>query len=103
MSADAIKQEYITKYQIDKDKFYRNLLVCALNKLILIKKHSYRGVTPEIEYLNQHDQFIILYRRCGDEALLEIAGTFRRAAHKIYRIMLKKNMTVRNTKFLNSV
>ena len=60
MSADALKQDYISKYQIDKSRFYRDLLVSAFNKLILIEQGTYRGATPEIEYLEQYNQFIIL-------------------------------------------
>jgi hypothetical protein len=100
MSADGLKQEYIA---IGKDKFYRDLLISAFKNLILISKGGYRGMTPEIEYLEQYNQFIILYRRDGDEGHLEIAKIFRKVAHKVYRIMLKKGMTTRNVKFLNSV
>lgn len=103
MSLDGLKNEYVSKYQIDKDKFYRDLLVDAFNKLIFISKGDFRGMTPEIEYLEQYNQFIILYRRDGDEGYFEIAKIFRRVAHKVYRIMLKKGMTTRNPKFLNSV
>ena len=103
MSADGLKQEYISKYLTGKDKFHRDLLVAAFTKLVLISQGSFRGTTPELEYLEDYNQFIILYRREGDEEYLEIAKLFRKVAHRVYRIMLKKGMTNRNLKFLNSV
>lgn len=104
MSELALKQEYVPKYSAGGErKFYRYLLLLALNKLIMLDKGIYRGVTPELEYLQHYDQFIILYRREGEEAYLHIARLLRKAAHKIYRIMLKKKMTAPNTKFLNLV
>lgn len=104
MSADAIKQEFIKKYlSIGDTKFYQFLIVYALNKLISIEKKIYNGVSPDLEFLDLHDQFIILYRRDGGESLLSIAKCFRKAAHKIYRVRLKKKMTDINLRFLNLV
>lgn len=104
MSADVLKKEFIPKYLAVGDHgFYRFLLVYALNKLVLIDKGQYKEITPDLEFLEYHNQFIILYRREGEEVHLQIARLFRKAAHKIYRIMLKKSMTVTNTKFLNLV
>lgn len=102
MSVDGLKQD-MSKFEINKDRFYRDLLVDACNKLVLYGQGSYRGITPELEYLECYNQFIILYRREGDERCLEMAKIFRKAAHRVYRIMLKKSMTTRNIKFLNSV
>jgi hypothetical protein len=103
MSVDGLKQEFLSKYQTDKDRFYRDLLIRAFAKLVLISQGGYRGATPELEYLECYNQFIILYRREGDESYFEMAKIFRKAAHRVYRIMLKKGMTARNIKFLNSV
>lgn len=104
MSGDTLKQEYIPKYSVDgEQKFYRYLLLLGLNKLIMIEKGLYKGITPEIEFLEHYNRFIILYRREGDEDYLRIARLLRRAAHKIYRIMLKKKMTKINLNFLNLV
>lgn len=100
MSIDVLTQEYSAD---GEQKFYRYLLVSALNKLVLIDKGTYKGITPELEFLDYHDRFIILYRREGDEIYLRVAQLLRKAAHKIYRIMLKKKMTVFNAKFLNTV
>lgn len=104
MSMESLKQAYVPKYQAGgEQKFYRFLLLLALNKLILIEKGLCKEISPDLEFLDYHDRFIILYRREGDDVYLQVAKLFRRAAHKIYRIMLKKDMTVPNAKFLNLV
>lgn len=104
MSADILKQEFVPKYlATGEQKFYRFILVYALNKLVLIEQKTYKGDLPNLEFLGYHDRFIILYRREGEEVYLQLAKLFRKAAHKIYRIMLKKNMTAVDPKFLNLV
>lgn len=104
MSTDGLKKEFVPKYlAVGEQKFYRFLLVYALNKLVFIDKGTYIDTTPDLEFLDYHNQFIILYRREGEEVYLQVARLFRKAAHRIYRIMLKKGMTVPNAKFLNLV
>lgn len=104
MSADGLKEEYVPKFISNgEDKFYRSLLFIAINKLVLIDRGMYKGIMPHLEYLDYYDRFICLHRREGDEIYLKIARMLRKAAHKIYRIMLKKNMTISSTKFLNLV
>jgi hypothetical protein len=104
MGTDVLKQEFLPKYLANGEhKFYRFLLIYALNKLIAIENGIYKGETPNLEFLNYHDKFIILYKREGDEVYLQLARMLRKAGHKIYRIMLKKNMTEINHKFLNLV
>lgn len=105
MSAELLKKEFVHKYQAagEPNKFYRHLLFCAIQKMVLIEQGFLKGVSPEIAFLDCHDQFIILYRREGEEHYLNIARTFRRAAHKIYRVLLKKNLTTYNPRFLNLV
>jgi len=103
MSTDSIKQDLVPKYMAGEQKFYRSIIFLALQKLIATEKGLYKGTPPHLEYLDYHDRFMILYRREGDEVYINIAKMLRKAAHKIYRIMLKKNMTQANTKFLNLV
>lgn len=92
------------KYRAYGDyKFYRFLLVYALNKLIVIENNTYSGDTPNIELLKCHDQFLVMYRRGGGDIYLHIARVFRKASHKIYRVMLKKNMIMMDRRFLNLV
>ena len=88
---------------VGEKKFYRNMLVYYLNKLMLIEKNEYKGISPEIELLEYYDYFVILYRRQGEENILQLAKLIRKIAHKIYRIMLNKSLTERNSKFLNLV
>ena len=104
MNADLLKERFLSQYlTYGKDKFYKALLLVALNKLVLIEKKAFKGITPEIEYLNFYENFLILYRRENDETYLEISTIFRQLAHKIYYIMLKKGFTKFNKKFLNVV
>jgi hypothetical protein len=104
MNIDGLKQEYVPKYIANgEQKFYRSLLFLAMNKLVLMNKGAYKGSPPHLEFMDYHDLFIILYRREGEEVYLMIAKTLRKVAHKVYRIMLKKNMTNANNRFLNLV
>lgn len=104
MSGDTLKKD-INKYNlIGEQKFYRFLLCEAINKLIKIRDGDFKShISPEIDLLDYSDKFLFLYRRDDQEVYLKISRTFRKAAHKIYRIMLKKQMTERNLKFLNLV
>lgn len=104
MSADGLIDEYVPKFNNDGEKkFYHSLIFLALNKLVLIDSGMYKGTPPHIEYLNYSNKFLFLYRREGDGIYLEISKMLRKAAHKIYRIMQKKNMVGLDTKFLNLV
>lgn len=104
MSFEGLKEELVPKFIANGEhKFYRSILLLALQKLIATEKGIYKGTPPHLEYLEYHDRFIILYRREGDEVYLSIAKMLRKAAHKIYRIMLKKKMTQPNAKFLTLV
>ena len=104
MSAEALKKEFVPKYQaVGESKFYRFLLLYALNKLVYIEKGTYKGTSPELELLSYYDQFIVLYRREGEAVYLDLSRVFRRASHKVYRAMLKKNMIEKNPRFLNLV
>jgi len=104
MSFEALKEGLVIKFSSDgEDKFYRFLTVLGVQKLIEIENGLHKGIPPHLEYLDCHDRFIVLYRREGDEIYLRIAKTLRKAAHKIYRVMLKKHMTNPNSKFLTLV
>jgi hypothetical protein len=104
MNDQDIKKEFINKYMTVGDKkFYNFLLAFALEKILQVKKKSYKGVHPHLEYLEYYEKFLVSYRKEGDEVYLQIAKNFRRAAHKIYRSMLKQNMIDKDNKFLNLV
>jgi hypothetical protein len=96
------KKLFITKYSsFGDDKFYKFLLNYAVNKIVSNTDAS--SLSPEIELMDYHDKFLTLYRRENDDAYLNIARLFRRAAHRIYRILIKKNPSLRNGRFLNAV
>jgi hypothetical protein len=105
MSVELLKQEFVPKYLEagEPNKFYRFLLFYAINKMVLIEQGFVRGITPDVAFLDCHDQFIILHRREGENHYLDMARAFRRAAHKVYRVMLKKQLTAYNPRFLNLV
>ena len=101
MLPDSVKTLFLNKYStIGYEKFYKFLLVYAIDKIISIDEQK---VSPEIELLEYNEKFIQMYRREGNEVYLEIARQFRRAAHKIYKIMLNKKLIEKNNKFLNMV
>jgi hypothetical protein len=104
MSAEALKSKFVPSFKAAGErKFYRNLLVYATNQMMNMEKGLHKGTSPEMVLLGCYDQFIILYRREGEAIYLDLARAFRKAAHKIYRVMLKKNMTQRSSRFLNLV
>lgn len=104
MNQDILKKEFVSKYiKEGEEKFYRFLLLYSINKLMAISDGKYNGISPELELMDYHDRLIILYRREGDTVYCDLAKLFRKAAHKIYRVMLKKDMTPKNAKFLNLV
>lgn len=105
MSAELLKEKFVPKYIAagEPDRFYRFLLFYALNKMVLIEQGFIKEVAPDVAFLDCHDQFIILYRREGHQYYLDIAQAFRKAGHKIYRVMRRKNMIPYNSRFLNLV
>jgi len=105
MNIEALKNELLNKYEKYGDlNLYEFLIVQSIERLDKIKKESkISSSMPNIDLLLYHDQFMILYRREGNQAYLNIAKIFRRAAHTVYRFMLKNNLTPKNIKFLNIV
>lgn len=90
---------FVSKYTaIGEDRFYKFLITFGLNK-IAEKSNS----NPALELIEYYDMFIKLYRRENNKVHLELARQFRRAAHRIYRIMIKKSLMKTNKKFLNLV
>jgi hypothetical protein len=58
---------------------------------------------PDIELLELYDKFLLFYRRENEEVYFEIAKLCRRAAHKVYRALLRQKLVEKNLKFLNLV
>lgn len=103
MSSSLSKNNFIDAYMsMGSHKFFNFILMHGLNKLVLMEKGEYKD-HPDLEFLNHYNYLITLYRRDGDKNYLEAGKLFRKVAHKLYRIMLKKNLTPYNGKFLNLV
>ncbi len=104
MIPDNVKKQLLSKY-LSTDgnkKLYKFLLTYALEK-ILDKNISVNSLSPELELLDLYDKCLILYRRGDDDNFLDIARICRKAAHKIYRLLIKKSLVEKNAKFLNLV
>ena len=101
MRVDLIK--FVEKYHsVGEQSFYRFLLAEAISKIVKMKNGEYKG-NPELEFLKCSDKFLILFRQEGEEDHLTISKIFRKAGHKIYRLLLKRGLTNKNNKFLNLV
>jgi len=100
-----VKNEFVDKYLlVGPDKFYKFLLFYAIKKLVKISDQDQKNIkSPEMEFLDYSEKFLVLYRRDGNIIFLELSGVFRKAAHKVYRMMLKKGLTPFNSRFLNLV
>jgi hypothetical protein len=99
MIQEDAKKIFVTKFSsIGNEKFYKFLLNYAVNRIT-----EPVGISPEIELLDYHDRFLVLYRRENDAIYLDIAKLFRKAGNKIYRIMLKKDLIEKNDRFLNII
>jgi len=97
-----IKKLFINKYSaLGEERFFKFLISYALKRKVDIDTGKYN---PAMELIDYYDMFLKLYRREGDIIYLDIARQFRKAANKIYRILLNKKMiTKNNDKFLNIV
>jgi hypothetical protein len=99
----AINKQFEPKFlSMGEERFYRFVLGLALRQLVSLEAGG-EETMPNIELLELHNQFVVLHRREGSEVSLTIAKVFRRAAHKIYRVMLKKGMIEQSPRFLNAV
>lgn len=111
MIPEEAKKLFVTKFSsFGNEKFYKFLLSYAVNKIIAneeLKKENPKaeptGLSPEAELMDYHDRFLLLFRRENVPVYLDIAKLFRKAAHKIYRTMLKKYMIEKSSRFLNLV
>jgi hypothetical protein len=96
-------KEFLTRYLKDgNERFYRFLLSEAIDKLVRIEA-GLEAASPEIDLLAFAERFTQLYRKEGNTSYLELSRLFRKAGHKVYRLMLKKSLTHKNPKFLQAV
>lgn len=102
MLSEDVKELFISRYStIGDENFYQFLISYALTKIEEKKKKN--NINPEIELLNYSDRFLHLYRKENKEVYLIISKIFRKAAHSIYRKLLKQKMIKENKRFLNLV
>lgn len=96
------KEIFLDRYlTLGEEWFYKFLLNHATTRLFRPKT---KGVSsPEIELMDYHDTFVSFFRNEGNNDYLKIAKLFRRAANKVYRVLLKRGKTKRNDRFLNVV
>lgn len=85
-----------------EEVFYKFLILSAVDDMIKNLKND-DNISINIEYIMMHDKFLIQYRRTGHQIDLKIAKVFRRAGHKIYRLLLKQGLSNKSEKFLNVV
>lgn len=100
---EQIKELFLSKYtKVGEDKFYKFLWTYALNRIV---SPPNQGVAnPAIELIEYYKMFLTLYRREGNPIYLKLSRQFRKAAHKIYFIMLDKGlMEVDKERFLNVI
>lgn len=97
--SDNIKQLFINKYStVGEEKFYKFLITYALKRMV--ENNDNTVYNPANELMEYYDMFLKLYRREGTEIYLELSKQFRRAAHRIYRVMKKKGIASKTNKFL---
>jgi hypothetical protein len=102
--SDNIKKLFINKYAtVGEEKFYKFLITYALNRIVEPVEKDKNSLNPALELMDYYDMFLKLYRREGDEIYLELSHQFRKAGHRIYRIMLKKGLVEKNNKFLQLI
>lgn len=109
MIPEEAKKIFVSKYEsFGADKFYTFLINYAENKIATdknIKKEDkkIKVISPEIEFMDYGNEFVSFYRSENKTVYLDIAKLFRKAAHSVYRRMLKENIIEKNDKFLNVV
>lgn len=107
MIPEESKKIFIDKFSsFGDEKFYQFLLNYAIGKIAdgnFKKKYNKSENSPEKELLSYYDKFLFLYRNENNIIYLDIAKLFRRAANKIYRILLKKKVIKKSNIFFNLV
>lgn len=101
MLPQKIDNLFIDKFSsVGNEKFYKYLLNYAV---IRMAETTIDGISPEIEFINYYEKFLATYRREQNPVILEMAKVFRKAANKVYRLLLKKEVIDKNAKFFNIV
>lgn len=101
---DTIRKEFVEKYKsVGEQKFYDFILTFGIDKLFKLHSGQLKGTSPEVELLDYYNKFLSFYRGGQGDECLELAKIFRKVAHKIYRVGLKKGMVEKNNNFLSTV
>ena len=104
MGNSAVKHDFLNKYRlVGNERFYAFLLSFGVERLIKLRDDKTSSISPEKEFMDYYDHFLVLYRRSGENDYLDLAKIFRRAAHKIYRVGLKQKILKKNNRFLQVV
>jgi hypothetical protein len=96
---DEICQDYIAMLKKHGEEgLYRRTVGAGFLRLTKIEN-------PDLEALDYSDAFFILYRRTGEDMYFSIGRSLRRAAHTIYRELLRQNKTKKLNfkRFLNVI
>lgn len=100
VTKNAIINDYLKK---GGDALYKKLIISSVKKIAILIGESEKKTFPEVEMLNISNIFLGFYRSEGEDHYLEISKIYRKVAHKIYRVLLKKNLISKNNNFLNLV
>lgn len=95
----------LVKIYIEKGEkaFYNKLLSDSVKKITFLLKDGTPNNFPDAELLSISEVFLYYYRMEGEEVYLEISKVCRKAAHKLYRVLLKRHLVKKNSNFLNLV
>lgn len=97
----SLVKEFLTN---GESKLYNSLLSQSVKQIILLMNEDKKNkIYPDKMLLTMSNKFLKQYRISGDESYLKISKILRRAAHKIYRVLLKKHLVAKNNDFLNLV
>jgi len=96
---DEICQDYVSMLKkYGEEGLYRRSIGAGFLRLTKIE-------SPDLEILDYSDAFFALYRRTGEEEYFSIGKVLRRAAHAIYRELMRQNKEKKPNfqRFLNVV
>jgi hypothetical protein len=96
---DDLCKDYLTMLQkYGEEGLFRRTVGAGFLRLTQIEH-------PDLEVLDFSDAFFALYRRTGEDMYFTIGKILRRAAHTIYRELLRQNKTKKPNfqRFLNAV
>lgn len=102
--SDIVIQNIIKTYNDNGESYlYKTLIVNSIKKITLLLNDKNFNNSPDKELISLYEKFMYMYRTEGDEVYLNIAKIIRKAAHKIYRVLLKQNYIKKDEHFLNLV